>query len=54
MFRLCHQCGHDFGDGISVSGPLAPIDYSPRMWIVVGGMVAVALLVAGYFYVLMK
>jgi hypothetical protein len=54
MFRLCHQCGHDFGEGISVSGPLAPIDYSPRMWIVVGGMVAVALLVAAYFYVLMK
>jgi hypothetical protein len=54
MFRLCHQCGYDFGHGIEVDGPLKPIDYSPRMWVVVGGMVVVGALIAAYFYSLMR
>ncbi len=54
MFRLCHQCGHDYGDGVSVEGPYTPIDYSPRMWVVVGGMALVGALLAAYFYTVMR
>jgi hypothetical protein len=54
MFRLCHQCGYDYGDGISVDGPHTPVDYSPRMWVVVGGMAAVGAAIAAYFYALMR
>ena len=54
MFRLCHQCGYDYGDGISVDGPHTPVDYSPRMWVVVGGMAAVGVAIAAYFYMLLR
>jgi hypothetical protein len=54
MFRLCHRCGYDYGDGILLDEPSRPIDYSPRLWIVVGGMVAVGLLLAWYFYTVMR
>jgi hypothetical protein len=54
FFRLCHQCGHDFGDGIAVESLYTPIDYSPRMWIVVGSMAVVGALLAAYFYAIMR
>jgi len=54
LFRLCHKCGYDYGDGIAVDGPHTPVDYSPRMWVVVGGMVVVGALIAAYFYSLMR
>ena len=54
MFRLCHRCGHDFGEGIEIGGPARPLDYGPRMWLVLGGLAAAGLLMAAYFYALWR
>jgi hypothetical protein len=54
MFRLCHQCGFDYGDGILVDGNPTQVDYGPRLWVVVGAMAVVGGLLAAYFYAVMR
>lgn len=51
FYRLCHVCGHDYGDGIRIGGA-APVERepaSPRVWIVAGAVVAVVVAIVAYF-----
>jgi hypothetical protein len=50
FFRLCHQCGHDYGDGVSVGDALAAETTSVRTWIVMGCLAAIAVVTFGYFF----
>ena len=54
MFRLCHNCGYDYGDGLSVDGPHTTVEYSPRMWVVVGAMALMGAVLAAYFYAVIR
>jgi hypothetical protein len=54
FFRLCHRCGHDYGDGIAIAGSHPPIEYTRRTWIVVGVLAAIGGILAAYFYALMR
>jgi hypothetical protein len=51
FYRLCHACGHDYGEGIPLgtAGPTDREPISPRVWIVVGGVAAVLAAIVGYF-----
>jgi hypothetical protein len=52
FFRLCHQCGHDYGNGISVEAPSDPVDDSSRAWIVLAIILLGGTLLATYLYYL--
>jgi hypothetical protein len=52
MFRRCHQCGYDYGNGISIDEPGVPADSSSRTWIIAAALLAGALVLAAYFYAL--
>ncbi len=54
MFRLCHQCGYDYGAGLSVDGVESPGETNFRLWLVMGGLGLVAAALAGYFYALWR
>ncbi|MEX2172906.1 MAG: DUF2007 domain-containing protein [Pirellulaceae bacterium] len=54
FFRLCHQCGYDYGDGIAVTGPHSPSDYGTRGWIVLAGLLLGTLALAAYFVMLWR
>lgn len=51
FYRLCHACGHDFGDGIRIGseGPIEREPISPRVWFVAGGVAAVLAAIVAYF-----
>ena len=52
FFRICHHCGHDYGNGVETQVPLIASDLpesSSRTWLLLGGLVAFALLIGGYF-----
>ena len=51
FYRLCHGCGHDYGDGIRLEteGPLEREPVSPRVWIVAGCLAVVVTAIVGYF-----
>jgi predicted RNA-binding Zn-ribbon protein involved in translation (DUF1610 family) len=57
FYRRCHTCGYDYGNGIR-SGeetPLTPEErITPRVWLVLAGMVAAGAVVAGYFAWLLR
>lgn len=53
FYRLCHRCGHDFGEGIRVaapSGPPARPGEWRKTWLAVAGVAAVILAIGVYFY----
>jgi Zn finger protein HypA/HybF involved in hydrogenase expression len=54
LFRLCPQCGHDYGDGLSVGSAADGDQGSVRLWVVMGVMGAIAAAVGAYFYVLWR
>jgi hypothetical protein len=59
MFRLCPECGYDYGDGLETETETArsTVDSglsNPRLWVVVGGLGALAAAMAAYFYALWK
>jgi hypothetical protein len=54
FFRVCHQCGYDYGDGVSVTGEETAEIHSLRTWIVLACLAAVGLVTWAYFYVLWR
>jgi hypothetical protein len=54
FFRLCHHCGHDYGDGVEIEQPAAwAIEWNIRAAAVAIGLVmGVALLLAYFVWVL--
>ena len=49
--RICHNCGHDYGDGKQLSAPRPAVeDVNWRVPIVIIGVLAVLGLVMAYFY----
>ena len=54
FFRICHQCGYDYGDGVSVGDAQAAEITSVRTWIVLGCLAGFALVMWAYFYVLWR
>ncbi len=50
MFRLCHQCGYDYGDGLEVGQAEARGESTARMWLVLGAMGLIGAALAAYFY----
>ena len=50
MFRRCHHCGYDYGEGYEVESAASPIDVSNRrVWLIVAGLVIGIALLLGYF-----
>ncbi|MDX1945642.1 MAG: hypothetical protein SFU86_09540 [Pirellulaceae bacterium] len=54
FFRVCHQCGHDFGTGIEPVAPQAIAEETRRMWLVAGAMIIAGAALAGYFAWVMR
>jgi hypothetical protein len=54
FFRVCHQCGHDYQNGISVEAPSEPVDDSWRAWIALAIVVFIGLLLAAYLYYVVR
>lgn len=53
FFRVCHHCGHDFGNGVDpepVQQELRLPENTLRTWIVVIGLVAIAGVIGAYLY----
>ena len=53
FFRICHHCGHDFGNGIGpepVQQKLELPENTVRTWLVIGGLIAFAAAIGAYFY----
>ena len=50
FYRLCVQCGHDFGSGVQVKLAAPPEEIPPRTMFVLFGLAAVATIVFGYFW----
>lgn len=48
-YRLCHRCGHDYGDGYTIETPSHRSTYNAQAWLVLGLMLAGAAAFAGYF-----
>jgi hypothetical protein len=55
-FRLCHRCGHDYGEGIEVEQATPALAASnPRVWVVIAGLlIGVAVFVAYFALVLRR
>ena len=49
FYRVCHRCGHDYGDGIEKAGAVLPADDTRRVWLLMGVLVAAGLAMAAYF-----
>jgi hypothetical protein len=54
FFRLCHRCGHDFGDGIEVGASQTHADENRRVWLVLVALLAGGLVLVAYFAWLMR
>jgi hypothetical protein len=54
FYRLCHRCGHDFGDGIEIHAARTHADESRRVWLLLLGLVGGALTTLAYFGWLMR
>jgi hypothetical protein len=54
FYRRCHQCGHDYGNGISVDAPSEPVDDSSRAWIVLAAITLGGALLAAYLYYIVR
>jgi hypothetical protein len=54
LFRLCPQCGHDYGDGLEIGRSGEGDQGSVRLWVVMGIMGAIAVAAGAYFYVLWR
>lgn len=51
FYRLCHQCGHEFGGGIDLAQELQTHELTTsRAWILFGGLALAAAAIFGYFY----
>ena len=49
LFRRCHHCGHDYGDGYEVESAAPPPDeVNRRVWLVAAGLIIGTLLLLGY------
>jgi len=53
FYRLCAQCGHDFGGGISIA-PGRSTDDTRRVWVLLSAMGICAAFIGGYFYWLLR
>jgi len=49
FYRLCEQCGHDFGDGLQVKIE-AREELTGRMLFVLAGLAALAIVILIYFW----
>jgi hypothetical protein len=60
FYRLCHRCGHNFGQGLELieqgtASAREPGDGAAgKMWLVVGGMLLLGLGLAAYFVLLLR
>lgn len=50
MFRLCPECGYDYGDGLQIGQQPASAQATLRTWLVLGGLGLFAAVLAAYFY----
>jgi hypothetical protein len=53
FFRICHHCGHDFGNGIDpqpVQQELELPENTRRTWIVVAGLIGFAAIIGAYLF----
>lgn len=48
-YRLCPQCGHDYGAGIEIGRPGAPEPISLRTWLVFASLLTAGALFFAYF-----
>lgn len=56
FYRRCAWCGHDFSDGIEVGAEHEekPEVLNARVWVAIGGLIAVCAAILGYFWWLMR
>jgi hypothetical protein len=54
FFRLCHRCGHDYGDGHELPRPMTRAEFNSRLWIVAAGLLIGTALIIGYFSILLR
>jgi len=57
FFRVCHHCGHDFGSGLETQAVYEKLELpenTRRVWLVVGGMLALVAAIGAYLYWLMS
>jgi hypothetical protein len=56
MFRRCHHCGHDYGEGYEVETAVAPIidAANRRVWLLLAGLVIGTVLLLAYFALLVQ
>jgi hypothetical protein len=53
MFRLCHHCGHDYGDGYEIeSATPRPEEVNRRVWLLAAGLIIGTALLIGYLALL--
>jgi putative signal transducing protein len=48
-YRLCHRCGHDYGDGLDTERRAPFIDIGRRTWLVLAGLLTAAACFIAYF-----
>ena len=49
MFRRCHHCGYDYGDGYEIeSATPRPEDVNRRVWLLAAGLIIATALLIGY------
>jgi len=49
MFRRCHHCGHDYGDGYEIeSATPRPEEVNRRVWLLAAGLIIATALLIGY------
>jgi hypothetical protein len=54
-FRLCHRCGHDYGDGIEIETEGSPADgVHLHTWLLLSSIVVGIVLLAAYFAWLLR
>ena len=55
FFRLCHRCGHDYGDGYEVEQavPVAA-GSNARVWVVITGLLIGAAIFVAYFALVLR
>ncbi|MCA9267697.1 MAG: DUF2007 domain-containing protein [Planctomycetales bacterium] len=50
-YRRCVWCGRDFADGVAAAEKVIPSEpVTPAMWVALGGLLAVAAALVGYFW----
>ena len=60
FYRLCHRCGHDFGEGIRLASDGRVLsEYLPELdsrkaWLLTAGLAVIGGLLAAYFYFVLR